>query len=110
MGRYCRLKAEEREQISLFLCRNISIRQMARRLGRSASTVCREIKKFRGPNEYRGLLDQRWAKEQSTSRRKSKTKLLKNKILEGVVQEKLLLRWSPVQIAQYLKIHYKNKD
>ena len=108
MRKYKRLTAEEREQISRFLFSKISFRQIGLSLGRSASTISREIGRYRGIWEYRGVAAQKWADKKARSRRGGKRKLTQNKRLLKVVRAKLELFWSPDQIAEYLKNHYKN--
>ncbi len=56
-----RLSLEEREEISSGLAVGDSIRAIAEALGRSPSTVCREINANGGPDEYRALVADRAA-------------------------------------------------
>jgi IS30 family transposase len=74
---------------------------MARLLGRSPSTVSREIKRNGGYDRYRAALaDERaW----DTARRPKRCKLVKHPQLRRVVARKLRLNWSPEQIAGWLK-------
>ncbi len=54
------LRLEEREEISRGLAAGCSIREVARRLGRSASTVSREVERNGGRITYRaGFADKR---------------------------------------------------
>ena len=56
-----RLSLEEREEISRGLAAGDSIRAIAEALGRSPSTVCREVNANGGRNKYRALLADRAA-------------------------------------------------
>ena len=47
------LRAEEREEISRGLAAGCSLREVARRLGRNASTISRELERNGGPAAYR---------------------------------------------------------
>jgi transposase, IS30 family len=106
---YIRLGLEEREEISRFLSAGLSVREMGRRLNRSASTISREIGRFyRGRVYYRAFSGHRKAFRQASNRRYGKRKLCQNPRLLEVVRQKLQENWSPEQIAYYLKAHYKS--
>ncbi len=51
----CHLTPAEREQISRGLARDDSTREIARTLGRAASTISREIARNKGPRRYRAV-------------------------------------------------------
>jgi hypothetical protein len=51
--RECALTLVEREEISRGLAAGDSLRAIAARLGRSASTICREVNRNGGRNRYR---------------------------------------------------------
>lgn len=108
--RYQRLKFEEREEISRNLTLNVSLRQIAKDLGRSPSTISREINRFSGRVDYRALSGEAQALTCSRGRRGGKRKLDQNEKLLKVVKKKLILRWSPHQIARFLKTEYESKD
>ena len=95
------LTLSEREEISRGLVANLSVRTMASQLGRSPSTVSREIRRNGGCDTYRATqADQNaW----SRLRRPKKCKLAINPELAQVVEMKLRLDWSPEQIAGWLK-------
>jgi IS30 family transposase len=99
-----RLSVEEREEISRGLAAGLSIRAIAARLGRSASTVSREVTANGGRRRYRaaGADRQAWAR----AARPKGCKLASNPVLRGIVEEKLRRRWSPEQIAGWLKLIY----
>ena len=95
------LSLVEREDISRGLAAQMSIRAIARQLDRSPSTICREITRNGGRNEYRATLADRraWAE----AKRPKACKLSSNSSLRDRVVEKLQMRWSPQQIAGWLK-------
>jgi IS30 family transposase len=99
-----RLRLEEREEISRGLAAGQSIRAIAAALGRSPSTVSREVNANGGPRRYRAARAdvQAWAR---ASRPKS-CKLADNPVLRAIVEEKLQRRWSPQQIAGWLQLTY----
>jgi len=99
-----RLSLEEREEISRGLAAGLSVRAIAVGLRRAPSTVSREVAGNGGRRRYRARAadQQAWAR---ASRPKA-CKLATNRLLAGIVAEKLQLRWSPQQIAGWLKLTY----
>ena len=95
------LTLSEREEISRGLVAHQSRRSMARLLGRSASTVSRELKRNGGYDRYRAALaeEQAWGR----ARRPKRCKLANSPWLRRAVASKLRLNWSPEQIAGWLK-------
>ena len=91
----------EREEISRGIVAQHTIRSMALSLGRSPSTVSREVRRNGGYNQYRAALaDERaWAQ----TRRPKRCKLATSPWLRHAVSQKLILNWSPQQIAGWLK-------
>ena len=100
----CRLSMAEREEISRGLAAGESIRVVAARLGRAPSTVSREVNANGGPRRYRAARADREAWSRAT--RPKVCKLAGNPVLAGIVVEKLQRRWSPQQIAGWLKSIY----
>lgn len=99
-----RLSLAEREEISRGLAAGQSVRAIARELKRSPSTVCREISANGGPMRYRACeADKRAVRR---LRRPKPAKLAVCPRLREVVEAKLELRWSPQQIAAWLKAAY----
>ena len=94
------LSFAEREEISRGLSSRCSIRQIARRLDRAASSISREIRRHGGRSVYRALqADERaWRFAQ----RPKVCKLGKQPRLRAAVAAKLVERWSPKQIAGWL--------
>src|ERR1700675_1523969 len=91
----------EREEISRGIAEHQSARSMARLLGRSPSTVSREISRNGGYDRYRAALadEKAWVR----ARRPKHGKLANSPWLRQVVAGKLRLNWSPEQIAGWLK-------
>lgn len=106
---YERLKFEEREEISRMLAKEMGIREIARQLGRDASTISREIGGDRVKRYYRAIKADQDARRNVRRRRKGKRKLLLNSKLAEIVWTKMRLRWSPEQIAEWLKLEYAEK-
>lgn len=88
-GRY--LSLLEREEIALLWAQGHSMREIGRRLGRSASTISRELRRNAatrgGGLEYRATTAQ-WHAERS-ARRPKPTKLAVNSALRTYVEERL---------------------
>ena len=95
------LTLSEREEISRGIAVHRSARSMAGLLGRSPSTVSREISRNGGYDGYRAALadDKAWAR----TRRPKRCKLATNVWLRQAVASKLRLNWAPEQIAGWLK-------
>src|SRR6266496_549121 len=95
------LTLSEREEISRGIAVHRSARSMAGLLGRSPSTVSREIRRNGGYDGYRAALadDKAWARTRCPKR----CKLATNAWLRQAVAGKLRLDWSPEQIAGWLK-------
>lgn len=108
MNKYQRLSISEREELSRYLAMNYSYRQIGLILGRSPSTICREIhSKSCSRLNYRAVPAHRNAKKTSRIPRR-KRKLGTNIRLQEIVMQSLQLRWSPEQIAKNLKMMYPN--
>lgn len=98
------LTLEEREEISRGMAAGESLRSIARRLGRSASTVSREVARNGGGSRYRAHRADQAALRRA--RRSKACKLAANPTLALMVEEKLGLWWSPQQISGWLKESY----
>jgi IS30 family transposase len=106
--RRCTLTPAEREEISRGLATGESLRAIACRLGRSASTVCREVNRNGGRRRYRAAKaeEQAWKR----SRRPRRCLLAANHCLRNIVAEKLREDWSPQQISGWLKSQYPDDE
>jgi IS30 family transposase len=97
----------EREEISRGLAEGRSVRVIAARIGRSPSTVCREVVRNGGRGHYRAAAaeDRAWAQ----GCRPKSAKLAATPVLRAVVEEKLGLQWSPQQISGWLRLAFANR-
>jgi IS30 family transposase len=95
------LTLREREEISRGVAAGESARRIASRLGRSPSTVTRELARHGGRRRYRAAVADRRAWE--NARRPQRCKLARNPVLRSLVAAKLSEDWSPEQIAGWLK-------
>src|ERR1700730_10682965 len=92
-----RLSLAEREEIGLGVARGESARVIARRLGRAPSTVTRELASNGERGGYRACDADARALERA--RRPKTAKLARCPRLRVLVEDGLVLRWSPQQIA-----------
>lgn len=102
------LTLSEREEISRAVVAGDSIRSIARKLGRAASTISREIKRNGGQADYRAsLADQAaWTR----AHRPKPCKLTENRMLARLVADKLQMQWSPQQVSGWLKRTYPGNE
>jgi len=98
------LTLQDREQISRGLAAGESLRQIARGLGRPASTVSREVERNGGRERYRAVVadETTWQR----AKRPKTCRLARSRRLRVLVASKLQRQWSPQQIAQWLKLEY----
>ena len=102
-GRY--LAFGEREEIALGLARGESMRQIAARLGRSVSTISREVTRNRdGQGRYRASAAQVQAYQRAS--RPKPAKLAVNGALRQRVEQDLGKKYSPEQIAGRLRADF----
>jgi IS30 family transposase len=95
------LSVTEREEISRGLAAGDSYRAIGRRLGRPASTICREVDRNKGRMKYRAVDadDRAWRRA-----KRPKTCLLAQRPeLSAYVAARLREDWSPEQIAGTLQ-------
>lgn len=100
------LSLAEREEISRGIAGGDSARMIAGRLGRSASSVSREIARNGGRSGYRAATADAVAWDRT--RRPQQAKLARCPALRKVVEAKLSQRWSPQQIAGWLRVQYRD--
>jgi len=98
------LSLHQREEISRFLVRGLTMRAIAARLRRAPSTISREIARNGGRAKYRAArADERaWA----SAKRPKAPLLARRPALRKVVAAKLQDDWSPEQIAGWLAEKY----
>jgi IS30 family transposase len=102
------LTAVEREGISRGLASGSSIREIAKRLERVASTVSREVARHGGRSVYRAneADDHAW----ESALRPKRCLLAIHVKLQKLVASKLILDWSPQQISGWLKSQYPDDE
>lgn len=98
------LSLPEREDISRGLAAKLSMREIARNIARTPSTVSREIARNGGRARYRAIAADKNALY--CALRPKKCKLKKDTPISLLVEAKLLDDWSPEQIAGWLKLTY----
>ena len=99
-----RLSSAEREEISRGLAAGQSLRSIAAGLGRATSTVSREVAANGGRRRYRAARAEQQAWFRGT--RPKRCKLAGQPELRDIVAAQLRRRWSPQQIAGWLKTTY----
>jgi len=102
------LTFNEREDISRGIACGSSIREIAGRLRRAASTVSREVARHGGRPAYRAYDADRQA--WNAGLRPKRCLLAMNIELRDIVASKLILDWSPEQIAGWLKAQYPHNE
>jgi len=102
------LTLAEREEISRGLARRLSLRAIASQLGRSPSTISRELHRNGGAEGYRAVKADQVAWDRA--RRPKRCKLVGNQRLSRTIATKLRLQWSPQQIAGWLKCAYPGDE
>jgi transposase, IS30 family len=105
-GRY--LSLAEREEIAVGVAAGRSLREIARGLGRPASTVSREIaRNSSAAGSYRATAAQ--GRAEARARRPKTAKLAGSAELRGWVQGKLRKRWSPEQVSRRLAAEFPGR-
>ena len=97
-----------REEISRGLVSHLSLRTIAVKLGRSPSTISREVCRHGGCEQYRANEADQAAWNRAL--RPKRCKLAGNRLLSRLVAAKLQLEWSPEQIAGWLKREYPEQE
>ena len=102
------LTLSEREEISRGIVALQSIRSIAGSLGRSPSTVSREVSRNGGDARYRAAAADKRAWDEAL--RPKRCKLANHRRLRQAVTRKLRRNWSPEQIAGWLKRAYADDE
>jgi IS30 family transposase len=102
------LTLEGREEISRGLVAGLSLRQIAAQLGRSPSTISREIGRNGGRMKYRAMAADSRSWQQAC--RLKPCLLASNQALQAVVAEKLAQHWSPQQVSGWLEVEYPDDE
>jgi IS30 family transposase len=107
---YSHLSSDQRDLLAHYRSQGLSVRAIAAKLDRSPSTISRELRRNGGPVRkcYYGPYA---AQLRAVARRRSASrhKRLRDPIILRYVKSKLLLRWSPEQIASRLRQHIPGK-
>jgi IS30 family transposase len=100
------LDREERYEIARLREAGLSVRQVAARLGRAPSTICRELARNADPGTgaYQPERAHRLAWERQ--RRPKPSRLSADPVLRAAVQAMLDRRYSPEQASGRLRVHY----
>jgi transposase, IS30 family len=110
------LSLEEREEIAVLRAEKLSMREIARRLGRAASTISRELERNslplrkerpKMPRKYRATVAQ--AKAEQRAKRPKQAKLAGDDRLREVVRDGLTRRRSPRQISARLRLEFPDE-
>lgn len=101
--KYRHLSLREREKIAIWKARGDSLRRIARRLGRSHSSLSRELKRHRR-NTSSGYSPSLAHEKARTKRGGIGGRVLKGPEIRSYVREKILLGWSPELISGRLSL------
>lgn len=102
------LRPQEREQILVGIAEGLSGNAIGRRLGRSGSTVCREISVNGGRERYSP-----WAAQQRADGLAGRPKAPWTEVrptLWALVQRLLAKKWSPRQISRWLRRRFPGRS
>jgi transposase, IS30 family len=100
----------ERHRIATLHGQGLGVRAIAERIGRSPSTVSRELQRNTSKHDkgvYDGDLAHARARERR--RRPKRGRLLEDAELRAEIQSKLELEWSPEQIAAHLRLTWPDR-
>ena len=103
MSRYHHLNITERENLYKLYLQGAGIREMARQLGRSPSTISREL--GRVPGDYRPSVNQK-AYHQKRARCIRRRRLLDTALNQDVRFYITHLYWSPEQVCERLRLEH----
>ena len=100
----------ERQRIATLRERGHGVREIARRLGRSPSTVSRELRRNLKPHDKNVYdADLAHARARDKARRERAGTLVRDVELRAIVRAKLEETWSPQQIAAWLRTEYPDR-
>ena len=104
------LSSIERERLAVLRREGLSMREISRRLGRSPSTISRELRRNMRRHD-RGKYDAvlAHARSREKSRRDRPGRIGQDPALRDLVQEKLTQDWSPEQISFWLRETHPQK-
>lgn len=102
MAKYNQLTEFERERISKMLAAGCSYTEIAIFLGRSISTVGREVYRNCADGEYLAVEAHKKASKRQAYSHAPKAKIIRNEEMKSLIHAKLSIRWSPKQISHWL--------
>lgn len=108
---YSHLTIDERDQISVLKAEGLSIRGIARELGRHHSTISRELD-LNAPPVHKGYYMSHRAHDRSVKRKSQAHQRgrLKNELILQYVEKGLFLGWTPEQICGRLPIDHPGQN
>jgi len=93
----------ERQRIATLKREGLGVRAIAAAIGRTASTISRELQRNTLPHDLGYDGDLAHARARERARRPRRSRLIDDPQLRAAVQAKLELEWSPEQIAAHLR-------
>ncbi len=102
--KYKHITKDERNELAILLKKGYSLRNIAEVLGRNPASVSREVKNNSVKGRYEPDKAQHKAYVKRLHSKYQGMKIRENQWLEKYIQEKLILHWSPEQIAGRLKM------
>lgn len=102
MPKYNRLSERERVRISMMLIAGFTFSEIAEDLGRSVSTIGREVYRNQAGGEYLAVEAHQQASKRQVYSHAPKSKILTDERMKLFIHAKLRLRWSPTQISSWL--------
>ncbi|MGW2548428.1 IS30 family transposase, partial [Kitasatospora sp. NPDC001574] len=103
------LREDERIHIADRLREKATIRAIAAELGRSPSSISREIRRNRHPESGRYRPHAAQARADARRPRPKTGKIAENPELRDFIQDRLDLKWSPEQICQALRAQFPER-
>lgn len=101
MKKRTKIQAWERDRVAVLLSSGVSIRSIARELGRSHSSILSEIKRNSVDGQYQAIRANDLSRKRNTASRR--TNPLKDPATYSYVIDKLRCGWSPEEIAGRLR-------
>lgn len=103
MNNYQHMTSAERKELSILHSKGYSLREIAKAMNRSHSTISRELRKRKmRTGEYDACKAQQKAKNKRRYSKYQGMKIRSDPEIEDYVREKMLLKWSPEKIAGVL--------
>ena len=109
--KYSQLTVDERDQISVLKAEGLSLRGIARELGRDHSTISRELDR-NAPPVHKGYYLSHKAHDRSVKRQSQAHQRgrLKTELIRQYVETGLFLGWTPEQISGRLPIDHPGQN